>query len=575
MSGTTPGSAPALPDLRPRRRATGHWPVRRWMASVSVLGTVILLVAVLSGAIALTRLTNARGQLIDDLDPALLQSQALTTALLDQEAGLRGYALTGRGDFLGPYQQGVRDENSAISTLRGLADGVGDDRLRADLGQVLDRAEAWRRDYADPLIAGVGATHTPLTDSALEQGKARFDAVRAAADVLRDHLDTDRAAARAAVQRAADLLEEVFIAVSVVLLVLVAALVAAFQLAVARPVVALADEVRAVTEGDLYRRIRGTGPSEVVGLAEDIEAMRQRITDEVTELHRAHELLDARTQELQRSNSDLEQFAYVASHDLQEPLRKIASFCQLLQRRYGGQLDERADQYIGFAVDGAKRMQVLINDLLAFSRVGRRSGEHTEVSTEDLLDRALSNLAAAVEETGARITHDPLPVVLGESSLLTAVFQNLVSNALKFRGEDPPEIHIGVRRTGDEWLFSVRDNGIGIEPEYADRIFVIFQRLHAKEAYPGTGIGLAMCRKIVEYHGGRIWLDTTEPGGRTTFSFTLPALPDPEPEPAAADLDSTTEPTATEPTPTERTATAPTATPPTATEPSGTDEDQA
>ncbi|HYT10152.1 MAG TPA: ATP-binding protein, partial [Mycobacteriales bacterium] len=239
-----------------------------------------------------------------------------------------------------------------------------------------------------------------------------------------------------------------------------------------------------------------------------------------------HAALEARTEDLQRSNSELEQFAYVASHDLQEPLRKVASFSQLLQRRYAGQLDERADQYIAFAVDGAKRMQILINDLLAFSRVGRMVREHVEVEAGELVAQAVANLSLAVEEAGAEVTVDELPRVSGDVSLLTAVFQNLIGNAIKFRGAGPPRVRVGVRDAGAEWEFSVADNGIGIEPEYAERIFVIFQRLHPKEAYPGTGIGLALCRKIVDYHGGRIWLDAEASPG-TTFRFTLP-----KPEPA-------------------------------------------
>jgi light-regulated signal transduction histidine kinase (bacteriophytochrome) len=231
--------------------------------------------------------------------------------------------------------------------------------------------------------------------------------------------------------------------------------------------------------------------------------------------------------DLQRSNSELEQFAYVASHDLQEPLRKVASFCQLLERRYSGQLDERGEQYLRFAVDGAKRMQVLINDLLAFSRVGRITREQTLVDCDTLVEQVLDNYSEVIESTGATIEVAELPTVRGEESLLGGVFGNLISNALKFRGQDPPHVSVEVERTGEFWTFTVRDNGIGIADEYAERIFVIFQRLHHKDDYPGTGIGLAMCRKIIEYHGGTIWLDTTAETG-TTFKFTLPAVEDDE-----------------------------------------------
>jgi light-regulated signal transduction histidine kinase (bacteriophytochrome) len=212
----------------------------------------------------------------------------------------------------------------------------------------------------------------------------------------------------------------------------------------------------------------------------------------------------------------------VASHDLQEPLRKVASFCQLLEQRYAGQLDERADQYIAFAVDGARRMQELINDLLAFSRVGRSGNALEAVDCNEVIRAARANLAALIEESGASLDVGPLPVVRGESSLLSLVFQNLIGNALKFRGEESPHVAIDARSHGDFWEFTCRDNGIGIDEEYGDRIFVIFQRLHSRAAYEGTGIGLAMCRKIVEHHGGRIWLSRDGDAPGSTFRFTLP-----------------------------------------------------
>jgi light-regulated signal transduction histidine kinase (bacteriophytochrome) len=236
-----------------------------------------------------------------------------------------------------------------------------------------------------------------------------------------------------------------------------------------------------------------------------------------------NEQLKQQAEELTRSNRDLEQFAYVASHDLQEPLRKVASFCQLLQRRYAGQMDERADQYIAFAVDGAQRMQRLINDLLAFSRIGRLTAGFTDVD----LDRVLTEVKSQLEPRAgdqAEITWSDLPTVEGEEPLLTTLFVNLIGNSLKFqRPEVAPVIRVTAERGEDEWQINVRDNGIGIEPEFADKVFVIFQRLHARDAYEGTGIGLAIVKKIVEYHGGRIWLDLEVTEG-TSIYFTLPLL---------------------------------------------------
>ena len=254
------------------------------------------------------------------------------------------------------------------------------------------------------------------------------------------------------------------------------------------------------------------------------------------ELHRAHDDLEKRfnerklaeealrekTDELARSNRDLEQFAYVVSHDLQEPLRMVTSYVQLLAHRYKDKLDPDADDFIRFAADGAVRMSKLINDLLAYSRAGTQEMELKPTDCETVLDHSLDNLKVAIEENGAVVTHAPLPTVMADHSRLGQLFQNLIGNAIKFRRNEQPRVHILASRNGREWTFSVCDNGIGIAPEHAQRIFVIFQRLHSREEYPGTGIGLAICQKIVERHGGHIWVES-EPGKGATFYFTLPA----------------------------------------------------
>jgi len=245
---------------------------------------------------------------------------------------------------------------------------------------------------------------------------------------------------------------------------------------------------------------------------------------DVTERKRAEEALERRTEELARSNAELERFAYVASHDLQEPLRMVSSYVQLLGRRYQGKLDSDADEFIAFAVDGASRMQRLITDLLAFSRVGRPGKEFEPTSLDTALDRALLNLQVAIDESGAVVTRDSLPVVLGDATQMIQVFQNLVGNAVKFRRTDAPRVHVSARRNGGEWQLGVRDNGIGVDAQYSERIFIIFQRLHGRD-YPGTGIGLPISKKIVERHGGRMWVES-EPGKGSTFFFTLPRLPD-------------------------------------------------
>jgi signal transduction histidine kinase len=254
-----------------------------------------------------------------------------------------------------------------------------------------------------------------------------------------------------------------------------------------------------------------------------VELANLRLENEVEERKRAEQLLARRAEDLARSNDDLQQFAYVASHDLQEPLRMVASYTQLLAKRYKGKLDADADEFISFAVDGAGRMQVLIQDLLAYSRVGTAgiSGQPLHrVPSENALKQALSNLHATIDESGAVVTSDPLPVVTSDESQLAQVLQNLVGNAIKYRGSEAPRVHVSASKNPEnQWIFSVRDNGMGIDPQYFERIFVIFQRLHGRKEFAGTGIGLAICKKIVERMGGRIWVES-QPDQGSIFCFT-------------------------------------------------------
>jgi len=257
---------------------------------------------------------------------------------------------------------------------------------------------------------------------------------------------------------------------------------------------------------------------------QDITALK-KAEEEIVRLNKDLEsrvvCLSALNRELERSNRDLEQFAYVASHDLQEPLRMISSFTQLLEQRYKGKFDKSADEFIKFVVEGANRMQSMINDLLSYSRLSTRGTPFEPVNSEEILARVHADLLSLIEENQALLTHESLPEITADASQMLHLFQNLIGNAIKFRGKEPPRVHVFSESREEEWMFGVRDNGIGIAKEYFDRIFVIFQRLHSREEYSGTGIGLAICKKIVEGHGGRIWVES-EPGKGSTFFFTIP-----------------------------------------------------
>ena len=263
--------------------------------------------------------------------------------------------------------------------------------------------------------------------------------------------------------------------------------------------------------GVVFDRTPDGGPRQILGLVRDVTPRR-----------RSEEELSRQAAELQRSNKDLEQFAYVASHDLQEPLRMVTVYCQMLQKRCGGKLGEEADEFIGFAVDGARRMEMLLRDLLVYSRItGAGTGEPSTVDCEAVLREVLVTLSTALQESGAVVTHDRLPLVRVQEVHVHQLLQNLIANAIKYRSDEPPAIRVSARREGAQWELAIRDNGIGIEPESREEVFGVFRRLHGNR-YAGTGIGLAICARIVERYGGRIWVES-KPGGGSTFRLTLPA----------------------------------------------------
>ena len=252
------------------------------------------------------------------------------------------------------------------------------------------------------------------------------------------------------------------------------------------------------------------------------------IENQLREIREVERQLELRTQELERSNRDLAQFAYVASHDLRAPVRTMKSFAQILDKDYKGKLDSAADEYLGFIMDGAERLETLINDLLTYSRIDTQGISFKPVNCSSVFDQVKNDLLFGVEDTKADVTRDDLPTVMGDGSQMSQLFQNLLSNAIKFHGDDPPRVHVSAERQDDAWLFAVRDNGIGIDPEHTERIFAMFQRLHTQEEYPGTGMGSAICKKILERHGGNIWVKS-QLGVGSTFYFTIPAPGDESP----------------------------------------------
>jgi signal transduction histidine kinase/HAMP domain-containing protein len=287
------------------------------------------------------------------------------------------------------------------------------------------------------------------------------------------------------------------------------------------------DKLRVLELEEAYSKLKAAQEASL-NIMEDLDRQKvelnelnKKLQQEINIRKQAEEALKEKAKELERSNSELAQFAYIASHDLQEPLRMVSSYMQLLEKRYKDKLDDDAHEFIDYAVDGAMRMQQLINDLLAYSRVGTRGKSFEPIDSKNVYERAVDNLKVAIEESGAMILCDPLPRVMADASQLMQLLQNLIGNGIKFSGEGPPRINVSAEKKEEEWIFSVRDNGIGIDPEHQERIFQIFQRLHSRSEYPGTGIGLAVCKKIVERHGGRIWVES-KPNRGSIFYFTIP-----------------------------------------------------
>lgn len=421
----------------------------------------------------------------------------------------RGYLLTGDEAFLAPY----RDAKNALpSTLEQLQHLITDSPSQRQRLAALAPLITQRLAFAQAIIEArrVSGPQAAIDMFQSGQGKALLEKIDAIIDALRSEEVELLQQRRSAADRSARATLRMII-VSDVLAFLCVALAGA---AIGRDLTKRKSTERALLQAhtELEQRVA----ERTAALSQANEELRR----EVAERERAEEALAQRTVELQRSNDELQQFASVASHDLQEPLRTVASFARLLADRYRGKLDADADEFIGFIVDGTTRMQAMVQDLLIYARVSSRGQKFIATDSHAVLDSVLHDLQHAISESDATVTTDPLPTVLADEHQLRQLFQNLIGNALKYRGLEPPRIHMSARRDSSQWVFSVQDNGIGIDPQHAERIFVIFQRLHTRSEYPGTGIGLAICKKIVERHGGRIWVEST-PGKGSTFFFTL------------------------------------------------------
>lgn len=508
--------------IRRRLRST---PLRTRVAALSIIA---LAVALVGGALSLVAFQDTRStqsRLTHDLSPGAIATAEWASTLRDQLTSAYAFTATAQQRFLDDYERARRRADDIEATIRVELRNHPD--LLDALTDVIDEMQTWRSEQAEPAIQetqDLGTVNRPqaIEDQLIAALQGSFQPIDQGIEDLQGSIAERRAAAQTNLDdRMSELIIEWTVIVSFILLVLV---VSWFMLDrwVLEPLSAISGAARRVADGDLTHKVRAEGPPEIEALGDDLESMRQRIVDELAIVQEAVHQLEIQAADLSRSNAELEQFAYVASHDLQEPLRKVTGFCQLLQRRYEGQLDERADEYIAYAVDGAKRMQLLINDLLAFSRVGRTTERFEPYDLSLGMEAVLAELSETIGELGASVEVGELPTVWGDPRLLHSVLVNITGNALKFHGDEPPVVTWSAVQVDDLWELRCRDNGIGIEPQFAEKIFDIFQRLHTRDTYSGTGIGLALTRKVVEFHGGRIWVDTTasEPG--TTMVLSLP-----------------------------------------------------
>lgn len=520
--------------MGPRRRAPGlvlgagqtphfgGWSLRRRVALLAIVLAIAVAVAWVWATVSFHSLRTTLDAQSDRIQPARSAVELLESALLSEDIGIRGYMITGQTAQLKPYRSGAATAGQEARVLPGLLRS--DPTLAHAVADTVRTARAWRTDVAVRAITlASGGNSARSVDTALRAYAPHFRAVLATFPALNKALAKTDANATAKIGRTTHTLALILFLAGLVTFAAALTSVLLVRRWVTRPIMALHDDIRVVASGELDHEISTAGPPELASVVRDVEAMRQRIVDELASLRTAQLEIGRQAEELRRSNLDLEQFAYVASHDLQEPLRKVASFCELLERRYGAELDERGRQYVSLAADGARRMQVLIRDVLALARIGKLDKLLVPVDLADALGQAVANLSVQIEASGGELTTSSLPVVKADPALMVALFQNLLANSLKFKSAGvPPKVEVWAGPDGADWRFRFSDNGIGIEAAYAERVFEMFQRLHRRDEYTGTGIGLALCRRIVEHHGGRMWLDTSQPAG-TSFEWSWPS----------------------------------------------------
>ena len=471
-------------------------PLQRTQSYIIWLGLLPLLLSFVAYRISSEHVASVEATLATD--EFIRKLDELLSTIQDAETGQRGYLLTGEARYRTPYDEAVAALPKRLSDVAALAarNGVPHDEVARLRDLVNDKMRELQKTLDLRSRADMRAA---LAEVETDRGQLYMMQIRGAIGRIKNQQTATFGERLAKQQRSQRMLDAV-LGVGIGLGFLLLCLAYRFNVLYARDRDQIEAEIRAVNN-----------------------SLESRVKERTAELEARTRELERRSVELQRSNADLTQFAYVASHDLQEPLRMVGSYMGLLARRYEGKLDATADRYIHFAIDGANRMQALIQDLLTYSRAGTQSLDKRPVSSEQVLRAALTNLDLAIKESSAIIRYADLPVVEADETKLLQVLQNLIGNAVKFRKPDiAPEISVTAQRSNGDWLFSVADNGIGFDPRYCDRIFQVFQRLHGVGKYPGNGIGLAICRRIIEHHGGKLWAES-QPDIGSTFFFTIPA----------------------------------------------------